>query len=71
MAEARKRTTFEERREIVSYCINHNRNYKDTAVKFDVSYSQVYSWVRKYRIAGEAGLIDNRGRHKMDGIKRN
>ena len=48
MAEARRKTTFEERKEIVDYCINHNRNYKNTAAKFDVSYSQVYSWVKKY-----------------------
>ena len=48
MAEARRKTTLEERKEIVDYCINHNRNYKNTATKFDVSYSQVYSWVKKY-----------------------
>ncbi|MFR0956456.1 MAG: transposase [Roseburia inulinivorans] len=46
MAEARRKTTLEERKEIVDYCINHNRNYKNTAAKFDVSYSQVYSWVK-------------------------
>lgn len=46
MAEARRKTTLEERKEIVDYCINHNRNYKNTATKFDVSYSQVYSWVK-------------------------
>lgn len=28
MAEARRKTTLEERKEIVDYCINHNRNYK-------------------------------------------
>ena len=31
MAEARRKTTFEERKEIVSYCISHSRNYKDAA----------------------------------------
>ena len=45
MAEARRNTTIEERREIVDYCIKHNSNYKDTAALYDVSYSQVYSWV--------------------------
>lgn len=39
MAEARRKTTLEERKEIVDYCINHNRNYKNTAAKFDVSYA--------------------------------
>ena len=66
MAEARRKTTFEERKEIVSYCISHSRNYKDAAIKYDVSYSQVYSWVKKYDAAGEAGLTDKRGRHKTD-----
>ncbi|MFR0790982.1 MAG: helix-turn-helix domain-containing protein [Lachnospiraceae bacterium] len=31
MAEARRKTTLEERKEIVDYRINHNRNYKNTA----------------------------------------
>lgn len=66
MAEARRKTTFEERKEIVSYCISHNRDYKNTAAKFDVSYSQVYSWVRKYDAGGEDGLTDRRGHHKKD-----
>lgn len=66
MAEARRKTTIEERKEIVDYCINHNRNYKNTAAKYDVSYSQVYNWVKKYDINGEEGLSDKRGHHKMD-----
>lgn len=66
MAEARRKTTLEKRKEIVDYCINHNRNYKDAAAKFDVSYSQVYSWVKKYDVNGEAGLTDRRGHHKTD-----
>ncbi len=66
MTEARRKTTLEERKEIVGYCINHNRDYKNTAAKYDVSYSQVYSWVRKYDTDGEAGLTDKRGQHKTD-----
>ncbi len=66
MAEARRKTTIEERREIVDYCIKHNRNYKDTAALYDVSYSQVYSWVKKYDTNGENALTDKRGRHKTD-----
>ena len=46
MAEARRKTTIEERKKIVTYCIEHNRDYKGTAVLYDVSYSQVYSWVK-------------------------
>lgn len=66
MAEAKRRTTKEEREEIVEYCLNNNRDYKNTAAKFDVSYSQVYNWVRKYDAFGLEGLTDKRGYHKSD-----
>ena len=66
MAEARRKTTIEERKEIVEYCIEHNHNYKKTASRYDVSYSQVYSWVRKYNEKGNDGLTDKRGHHKSD-----
>ena len=66
MAEARRKTTIEERKEIVEYCLLHDRDYKGTASLYDVSYSQVYSWVRKYDATGEEGLSDRRGRHKAD-----
>ena len=66
MAEARRKITIEERKEIVNYCIDHNRDYKNTAAKFDVSYSQIYSWVKKYDADGESGLTDKRGQHKAD-----
>ena len=39
---------------------------KDTAALFDVSYSQIYSWVKKYDTNGEEALSDKRGRHKTD-----
>jgi len=66
MAEARRKTTQDERKAIVEYCLSHNRDYKGTASTYDVSYSQVYSWVRKYDAKGETGLTDKRGRHKSD-----
>lgn len=66
MAEARRKTTMEERKEIVNYCIEHERNYKDTAALYDVSYSQVYAWVKKYDANGEDSLLDKRGHHKTD-----
>lgn len=66
MAEAGRKTTFEERKEIVNYCISHNRDYKNTAAKHGVSYSQVYSWVKKYDANGEDGLTDRRGHRKTD-----
>ena len=66
MAESRRKTTIEERKEIVEYCINHNRNYKEAASLYGVSYSQVYSWVKKHDENGDDGLIDKRGHHKSD-----
>lgn len=66
MAKARRKTTIDERKEIVNYCIEHNRNYKETAALYNVSYSQVYSWMKKYDSEGEEGLIDKRGHHKLD-----
>ena len=66
MAEARRKTTIEERKEIVKYCLTHNCNYKETASIYDVSYNQVYSWVKKYKKYGESELLDKRGHHKTD-----
>lgn len=66
MASAKRKTTLEERKEIVEYCIEHNNDYKNTAANFDVSYTQVYAWVRKYNANGEDGLLDRRGHHKAD-----
>ena len=47
-----EKTTVEERKEIVEYCINHDRSYKDSASKYDISYRHVYSWVKKYDANG-------------------
>ena len=66
MANARRKTTLEERKEITEYCIAHGKDYKGTAALYDVSYSQVYSWVKKYLSDGEEGLSDKRGCHKSD-----
>lgn len=49
---ASRKTTKEERLEIVNYCLGHDSNYKETAQKFGCSYSQVYNWCRKYKLNG-------------------
>ena len=59
-------TTLEERIQIVRYCIEHGDNYGDAAQKYQVSYQQVYQWVKKYKEKGEAGLEDRRGLRKKD-----
>lgn len=65
MIKARK-TTFEERIEIVKYCIANDRNYALTMEKYNVSYQQIYLWVRKYEQKGIEGLIDGRGKAKAE-----
>ena len=40
MAKARRKTTIDERKEIVNYCIEHNRNYMETAALYNVSYKR-------------------------------
>ena len=61
-----KKTTREERQEIVQYCLEQGKDYKGTSIKYDVSYAQVYQWVRKYLESGETGLEDRRGKRKAD-----
>ena len=65
MAKCRK-VTKEERIEIVKYCMEHDLDYSGTCKVFDVTYSNVFNWVRKYKEKGEDGLSDRRGRRKKD-----
>lgn len=65
MTKSRK-TSYEERIEIVKYCLEHGLNYKKTAFEYGVNYAQVYTWVTKYKELGEEGLTDKRGRKKPD-----
>ena len=51
-----RKTTFEERVEIVNYCITNNNNYSATAIKYSVPYSLVYKWVMKYTKFGVNAL---------------
>ena len=59
-----RKTTLDERIQIVEFCIANNNNYALTAKEFHVSYGQVYSWVRKYNSGGADKLIDKRGKAK-------
>ena len=61
-----RNTTYEERVEIVSYCIEHGNDYVATIEKYGVSYQQIYSWVRKYNEKGAEGLVDKRGKRKLE-----
>lgn len=57
-----RKTTFQERIEIAQYTIANEYNYQEAAEKYQVSYQQVYSWVRKYKKDGEESLHDRRGK---------
>ncbi len=59
-----RKTTQEERAEIVAFCIEHNKDYSLTVKTYNVSYQQIYAWVRKYEEGGVDKLKDNRGRTK-------
>ena len=64
-----RKTTQEEKIEIVKDYLTNGMSYKDAAKKYRVSYNNVYSWVQKYKIHGPAGLVDGRGRGKPSSIQ--
>ena len=43
-----RKTTQEERVEIVSFCIEHGKDYGVTIEKYGVSYQQIYLWVKNW-----------------------
>ena len=57
-----RETTQKEKLAIVKDCLENGSNYGETAIKYSVSYQQVYTWVKKFRKLGEAGLEDRRGK---------
>lgn len=59
-----RKTTFEERIEIVQYCIAHDYNYNKTAEKYLISYQQARSYTVKYEEGGVEALRDKRGKRK-------
>lgn len=61
-----RKTTFDERVEIVQYCISHGKDYGATTKKYNVSYNQIYNWVKKYEAKGIDGLLDKRGKAKPE-----
>jgi len=45
-----RKTTYEERLEIVKWVIINNFNYKEAAEKYGVKYASIYNWVQKYLV---------------------
>lgn len=61
-----RKTSQQERAEIVAFCIAHRNDYALTMQTYGVSYQQVYAWVRKYETKGIDGLVDGRGKVKPE-----
>lgn len=59
-------TSYEERAAAVDLCIKAGYDYHGAAEAANVSYNQIYSWVKKYRQSGYDGLKDGRGRKKPE-----
>ena len=61
-----RKTSFEERIEIVEYCIAHDHNYTVTAEKYEISYQQARNYTVKYEDGGVDALQDRRGKRKSE-----
>ena len=64
-----RKTTFEERIEIVNFVLENDNDYKEAANTYTVPYASVYQWVQKYLKYGEESLRDSRGRPKAGELK--
>ncbi|HJF31084.1 MAG TPA: helix-turn-helix domain-containing protein [Sporosarcina psychrophila] len=51
-----RKTTLEERIEIVKWIIDNNMNYQDAADKYTLNYALVYKWTRAYITNGPEAL---------------
>lgn len=51
-----RKVSYEERIEIVNYCMSNDYDYKSTSNKYNVPYSQVYTWVSKVKKNGYESL---------------
>ena len=63
-----RKTTFDERLEIIEQLIRHDVDYNWAAEHYNVSYNQVYGWYRKYTGSGNnpESLRDRRGKAKPE-----
>lgn len=61
-----RKTNGDERIKIVLDCLGNGKDYQKTAETYEVSYQQVYQWVKKYEDGGDGALKDKRGRKKEE-----
>lgn len=59
-----KKFSLAQKEEAIKWCIDHDRNYHETADKYGCSYQQIYSWCSKAENKGIEALEDNRGKRK-------
>ena len=65
-----RKVSYEERIEIVNYCISNNYDYKSTANKYFIPYAQVYTWVKKVKEKGYESLkLQKKGRKSKHSVK--
>lgn len=60
-----RKTTFEERIEVVEYVTKDKHSFSEAAEHFQVSYQQARGWVLKAQSGGYEALVDNRGHRKQ------
>lgn len=60
-----RKTTVEERIEVVEYVTKDKHSFSEAAEHFQVSYQQARSWVLKSQSGGYESLVDNRGHRKQ------
>lgn len=61
-----RKTTQEERAEIVAFYIERGKDYGLAVETYKVSYQQIYAWIHKYEEKGVQGLTDRLGKAKPE-----
>lgn len=62
----KKNISIKEKIEAIKYCIENNKDYRKTSEVFNISYQQIYLWVKKYEKGGINSLEDRRGKQKLE-----
>ena len=63
-----KKTTPEERLQMVQWILEHDKDYTAAATLFQVKYATLYAWTQRFLQEGEAGLDRKRGRKPKEPV---
>jgi len=63
-----RKTTFEERLEIVEWVIAHDMSYKEAANKFSNNYANIYKWTKAYLASGVDAIKDKKRGPKQKAV---